>query len=109
MDVPQQAEAGLVVHRVGDHQLGPALQWDVKRIGIAKGLRIPFEDQCLLAFAQLLEDVVGDVRVGQLILDDGDPGHEGVDAGRLARRQVVGRRRDQLGVAGDDQRVLELP
>src|SRR5713226_9950508 len=46
--------------------------------------------------------------VGQLVLDDGDAGHEGIDAGRLADGQVVSGRRDELRISRDDQRVLEL-
>ena len=64
VDVTQEAESGLIVHRVGDDQLGPALQWHVERIRIAEGLRIPLEDQGLLAFPQLFEDVEGDMGMG---------------------------------------------
>jgi hypothetical protein len=63
----------------------------------------------VLVFAELLEDVIRDVGVSQLVLDDGDAGHEGVDGRGPLGCQVVGRGGDQLGVAGHDERVLELP
>ena len=44
----------------------------------------------------------------QLVLDDRDAGHEGVDAGRALGGQVVGRGRDQLGVTADREGVFEL-
>ena len=50
----------------------------------------------------------GDVSMRQLVLNDRDPSHKGVDAGRLLRREIVGRSRDQFRIARDDQRVLEL-
>ena len=108
VDVSEQAEAGLVVEEVGRDQLGPALQGDVEGVGIPEGLGITREDELLLVLAQLLEDVVRDVGVRQLVLDDRDPGHEGVDARGPLGGQVVGGGGDQLGVAGHDERVLQL-
>ena len=108
MNVAQQAEARLVVHAVGDHELGPAVERDVEGIRIAKALRIAAEDELLLVLAELFEDVIRDMGVSQLVLDDGDAGHERVDGGRPLRGEVIGGRRDQLGVTGNDEGVLEL-
>jgi hypothetical protein len=46
--------------------------------------------------------------VSELVLDDRDPGHEGIDARCSLGGQVVGGRRDQFGVATDGQGVLQL-
>ena len=108
MDVAEQAESRLVVERVRDRQLGPRLERNIERVRVAERLRVPLEDQRLLVVAELLQDVVCDVRVGKLVLDDRDAGHEGVDAGSALGGHVIGRSRDQLSVAGDDERVLQL-
>ena len=108
MDIAEQAEAGLVVEAVRDHELGPGVQGHVEGVGVAKALRVAAEDQLFLVLAELLEDVVRDVRVRELILDDRDPGHERVDRRGALGGEIVGRSGDQLGVAGHDQGVLEL-
>src|SRR5438067_585865 len=77
VDVAEEAEAGLVVEAVGDHELGPALERDVEGVGVAEALGVAAEDELLLVLAELLEDVVGDVGVGELVLDDRDARHEG--------------------------------
>jgi len=80
-----------------------------KPVGVAEALGVAAEDELLLVLAELLEDVVGDVGVRELVLDDRDARHEGVDAGRALGGEVVGGGGDELGVAGHDEGVLELP
>src|SRR5438445_1321961 len=101
VDVAEEAEAGLVVEAVRDHELGPAVEGHVERVRIAEALRIAAEDELLLVLAELLEDVVRDVSVRELVLDDRDAGHEGVDAWRALGGEVVGGGGDELGVAGN--------
>src|SRR5207247_6784185 len=74
VDVAEEAEAGLVVEAVGDHELGPALERDVEGVGVAEALGVAAEDELLLVLAQLLEDVVGDVGMTELGLDGRDAG-----------------------------------
>ncbi len=106
VDVAEEAEAGLVVHAVGDDELGPAVEWDVEGVGVTEALGIAAEDQLLLVLAELLEDVIRDVGVRQLVLDDRDPGHEGVDRRSPLGGEVVRGGRDELGVARHDESVL---
>src|ERR1700687_2953663 len=77
VDVAKEAEAGLVVHAVGDHPLGAAVDRDTEAVRVAEALGVAAENQLLLVLAEVLEDVVRDVSVGELVLDDRDPGHEG--------------------------------
>ena len=90
MDVTEEAETGLVVETVGHNELRPAVEGDVEGVGIAEALRVAAEDELLLVLAEVFEDVVRDVGVGELVLDDRDAGHEGVDARCPLGREVVG-------------------
>src|SRR5256886_6678610 len=108
MDIAEEAEARLVIEAVGDDELGPAVERNVERVGVAEAFGVAAEDELLLVLAELFEDVVRDARAAQLILDDRDTGHESVDRGGALRGQVVGGGGDELGIARDNQGVLEL-
>src|SRR5207245_10289879 len=44
VDVAKQAEAGLVIHAVGNYEHGPGVERDIERVRIAEALGVAAED-----------------------------------------------------------------
>ncbi len=106
-DVAQEHEAGAVVEPVRDHHLRPRLERDVERVRVAEVGGVALVDQGVGVDPEVSQHAVGDVRVAELVLDDPDHGHEGLESRRVRGGLEVCRGADQLRVAGHDQRPCE--
>ena len=101
VDVGEQHEAGLVVERVGHHQLVPGVERHVEGVRVLERLRVALVDQLVHAHAEVAEQPVADVGMGELVLDDRDGRAEVVERRRVGGGAQVGRRAHELGVGGD--------
>ena len=103
VDVGEQHEAGLVVERVGQHQLVPGVQRHVEGVRVLELARLALVDQRLHVDAEVAQQAVADVRVRELVLDDRDRRAEVVQRGRVRGRAQVRGGGDELGVRGDGE------
>ena len=66
--VGEQHEAGLVVERVGHDELVPGVERDVERVGVLERRGLALVDEPAHVDAEVAEQPVADVRVGELVL-----------------------------------------
>ena len=102
--VGEQDEPGLVVERVGEHELAPGVERDVEGVRVLERGGIALVDQPVHVDAEIAEQPVADVGVRELVLDDRDRRAVVVQRRRVLGRPEVGRRADELGVGrhGED-------
>jgi hypothetical protein len=101
--VAEQRDAGAVEEAVRRDELRPALERLVEAVRVLELVGLAAVDELLLVEAHVLQDAVRDVRVRELVLDDGHGGDHGVGRRRVLRRHPVGRRAHQLGVRLDEE------
>ena len=72
MDVAQQRVARAIEEGVDGGELRPALQREVERVRVLEPLRRPVRTRASSSLAEIAEEPVRDVRVAELVLDDGE-------------------------------------
>ena len=70
--------------------------------------RLALVHEPLLVYAQVFQQMIGNVRMAQFILDDGQRGDHRVSARCFLGRTPVRRCADQLGIARDGQDANQL-
>jgi len=92
-----------VVERVGQHELVPRVERDIERVGIFERLRLSLVDQRRHVDAEVAEQPIADVGVGELVLDDRHRRAVVVERRGVLGGAEVCRSADQLGVGGDGE------
>src|SRR5207248_8361150 len=72
VDIAEERVSGPVIESIGDDQFYPAIQGNIKGIGVLKVARLALKDQGFCVYTQVPQQTIRNMRVSQLILNNRD-------------------------------------